>query len=66
MILRCVVAHMDHSLGSPLHASLAGQVRPFLTYLLIQLNGLRITYFASTHTTIVSRVHATKQTLNQS
>jgi hypothetical protein len=48
------------------HASLADQVRQFLTYVQMQVNSLRMTYFASTRAATVSRVQATKQTLNQS
>jgi hypothetical protein len=48
------------------HTSLAGQVRPFLTYVQMQLNGLRMTYFTSTRAATDSLVQATKQMLNQS
>jgi hypothetical protein len=47
------------------HASLAGQVL-FLAYIEIQVNGLRITYFASTNASIVPRVQTTKQTPSHS
>jgi hypothetical protein len=48
------------------HASLVGQVRLFLAYVQMQVNDIRMTYFASTHAAIISRVQATKQTLSQS
>lgn len=43
-----------------------GQVRPFLAYVPMQVNGLIITYFVSTHAGTVTRVQATKQTFSQS
>jgi hypothetical protein len=45
------------------NASLAGQVQLFLGYIQMQLNGFRITYFASTHVTTVHHVQITKQKL---
>jgi hypothetical protein len=48
------------------HTSLVGQVRPFLAYVQMQVNGLRMTFFACTCAITVSRVQVTKQMLNQS
>jgi hypothetical protein len=48
------------------HASLAGQVRPFLAYVQMQVNSLRMTYFAFNHVATVPHVQVTKQTLSQS
>jgi hypothetical protein len=48
------------------HASLTDQVRPFLAYVQIHVNGLKMTYFVSTHAATIPRVQLTKQTLSQS
>jgi hypothetical protein len=47
------------------HTRLTGQVQPFLAYMQMQLNDLKMIYFAFTRAAIVPRVHATKQTLSQ-
>jgi hypothetical protein len=44
------------------HASLAGQVRPYLAYIQMQVDGLKTTYFASTHAVIVPRVQKSQRT----
>lgn len=47
-------------------ARLADRIHTFLAYVHIQENNFKITYFISARTVSVPRVHATKQTFNQS